>query len=988
MCGIAGIYDFAQPVAPQALDRLTDALAHRGPDGRGVLLDGGLGLGHRRLAILDLSDAGKNPLRHVGPDGRELWITYNGEVYNFPELRAELEALGHRFQSATDTEVVAAAYARWGEACQERLNGMWAFAIWDPAEKSLFLSRDRFAIKPLYYLEEPRRFCFASELKAFLALDGFVPACDESVIPPLLANAGRHEGASDRTLYAGVRRLPGGHCLRVGPDGRTVLRRWWDTAAHLPEVPRRYEEQVERFRELFLDAVRIRMRSDVPIGTCLSGGVDSSAVAAAMAWLHGRRGADLGRCPEDWRRAYVAAFPGTAIDERDYADAAARHAGARPVYWNFDPDEALACLLDSVWAMEEVYFGVGVPAWALYREMRRGGTLVSLDGHGADELLGGYSWYLDQPMHALNARLDADFHRDLLPAILRNFDRCSMAHGVEVRMPFMDWRLVSFCAALPPSAKIGGGHTKRILRDAMQGVMHEKNRLRQSKFGFNSPMIEWFNGGLAPLIDQVTGSPLFLDSPHWDGPALRARHGQDPQPGLDHGRLGREPGGLDHAERGALADALRHPRALRAGPGGLMGDRMRFLQLLTFYQGYLDDFYRRRPEALELPYAGHLRLLLEDGFGCGHYMAPALERLGYETMLVVANCRPLQERWCRENGAAFPDWPQGMAGVVARQAEAFAPDVLYLADPVSFDSAFVRLLPRRPELVLGWRAANIPDWVDWREFDALLSSARPCLALALARGAREAVYAIPGFDPAIAEAVRGVAKAHDVVFSGSFTAEHTARNSLLVEIAKAPLGLGPPLEPAFFMFAPDPSLLPAGIAMHDHGPRWGMEMYRTLAAGRVVVNAGIDIADSEAPNMRTFEATGCGAFLLTERKDNIAAFFTPGEEVETFSGAAELLEKIRHYLAHPEEREAIAARGRARCLRDYALPVRALAMDRLVRRLLGASGAEPAAFGGAEQMLHELREHPENDRARLALSELLLLRAKTTAAGTRPNHGT
>lgn len=526
MCGIAGIvwtHDPTRPVDRGGLDRLTDSLAHRGPDGRGVHLDGPVGLGHRRLAILDLSSAGANPLRYLAPDGREFWITYNGEVYNFLELRRELEALGHRFLTETDTEVVAAAYAQWGEDCQARLNGMWAFAVWVPAARTLFLSRDRFAIKPLYYLDQGGRFCFASELKAFAALDGYSPACDESVIPLLLANPGRHEGTSDLTLYAGVRRLPGGHCLRIGPDGAPVIRRWWDTAAHLPEVPQDYEEQVERFRELFLDAVRIRMRSDVPVGTCLSGGVDSSAVASAMAWLHDRRSGELGRCPEDWRRAYVAAFPGTVIDEREYADVSARHAGARPTYWNFDPEEALGCLLDSVWAMEEVYFGVAVPAWALYREMRRGGTPVSIDGHGADEMLGGYTWYLDQPMGALNRRLDADFHRDLLPAILRNYDRCSMAHGIEVRMPFMDWRLVCFCAALPAEAKIGGGHTKRILRDALRGVMHEKNRLRQSKFGFNSPMIEWFNGGLAPLIDRVTGSELFLGSPHWDGPGLRAQ---------------------------------------------------------------------------------------------------------------------------------------------------------------------------------------------------------------------------------------------------------------------------------------------------------------------------------------------------------------------------------------------------------------------------------------------------------------------------------
>lgn len=407
-----------------------------------------------------------------------------------------------------------------------------------------------------------------------------------------------------------------------------------------------------------------------------------------------------------------------------------------------------------------------------------------------------------------------------------------------------------------------------------------------------------------------------------------------------------------------------------------MGGVTRFYQLMTFYQGYLDDFYRRRPEALDMAYAEHLRLLLEDGFGGGHCVAPHMEPLGYAAAVAVANCRPLQERWCRENNVAFPAWPQGMRGLAALQAAAFDPDVLYLLDPVSFDSAFVRLLPRRPGLVLGWRAANIPDEVDWSGLDALLSSGRHCLRLALERGARRAAYFNPGFAPALAGQVAGTPKAHDVVFCGSSTPEHAARNRLLAEIAKAPPGLRGPITPAFFMFAPDPSTLPAGIAMHDHGPRWGIEMYRTLASGRVVVNAGIDIADSEAPNMRTFEATGCGAFLLAERQFNIAAFFTPGEEIETFSGAAELLDKISHYLEHPEEREAIAARGRARCLRDYALPVRALAMHRLVQRLLGTGGADFEASDDAERMLQEVREHPENDLARQALSGLMLRQAQ------------
>ena len=523
MCGIAGIYRFQGRVEPREIDQLTDALAHRGPNGRGIYLEADLALGHRRLAILDPREVGACPMHYRSPAGRELVITYNGEVYNFLELRSELEGAGHRFATETDTEVIAAAYAQWGEGCLERFNGMWAFAIWDKQARTLFLARDRFAVKPLYYAIHDNSLIFASELKAFSALESFPKALNAQVVPELLENCYSMEGISQDTLMAGVKRLLGGHTLLINPDGSAQLKRWWDSEEHYPEVPASYGEQVAGFRELFLDAVRIRMRSDVPLGTCLSGGIDSSAVSSAMVWLKQNDPGSLKRCPEDWQRSFIATFPGTKLDERDYADEVVRHVGARPNYWVFEDQEALGHVIDSVWAMEEVYGGLAVPIWCIYRELARAGVPVSLDGHGGDELLGGYTWYLDWPMERVNRNLYNDVHYTLLPAILRNYDRCSMAHGIEVRMPLLDWRLVTYSLALPASSKIGGGFTKRVLRDAMAGIMPERIRQRQSKIGFNSPMIEWFNGGLAPLIDKVTAHRLWTDSPFWDGPALRER---------------------------------------------------------------------------------------------------------------------------------------------------------------------------------------------------------------------------------------------------------------------------------------------------------------------------------------------------------------------------------------------------------------------------------------------------------------------------------
>jgi asparagine synthase (glutamine-hydrolysing) len=511
MCGIVGIFDPRGPIDVLRLDRFTDSLAHRGPDGRGTYIEGNVGLGHRRLAILDLSDAGRCPMNYGGADGKRYWITYNGEVYNFIEIRNELEGKGHRFKTNTDTEVILAAYAEWGEDCQLRFNGMWAFAIWDSVEKRLFLSRDRYGIKPLY-IHIGDVFAFSSELKAFIKLAGFKPEFNADVLPAIIKNAQSYEGMSDQTLMRGIQRLMPGQSLTVTNKFEFRVTRWWDALKHVKSPPASYADQIEGFRELFNDAVRIRMRSDVPIGTCLSGGLDSSSVACTMAEIRKSSTADLSRCNPDWQRTVVATFPGSKIDERAYADQVIKKLGIKPTYWVFEDKVAQSHLLDSVWAMEDVYLGICTPIWCTYREMRRAGVVVSLDGHGADEMLGGYPYYLDVPMSRLKISLLRDSHFTLLPSILRNFDRCSMAHGIEVRMPFMDWRLVSYCAALPADSLIGGGYTKRVLRDSMIGILPEPIRKRRYKIGFNAPMIEWFNGGMRPLIYQTLDHPLWMEN--------------------------------------------------------------------------------------------------------------------------------------------------------------------------------------------------------------------------------------------------------------------------------------------------------------------------------------------------------------------------------------------------------------------------------------------------------------------------------------------
>jgi asparagine synthase (glutamine-hydrolysing) len=561
MCGIAGIVELrGGQVESRAVQRLTDLLAHRGPDGEGSWFsaDRSVAFGHRRLAIIDPGEGGRQPM--LSPDARHV-IVYNGEIYNFLELRSELERAGRRFRTESDTEVILAAWDEWGPDMLTRFNGMWALAIHDVKTGETFLARDRFGIKPLLYALTAERLVFASEMRALLKSGLCTPRLDAEVARRLVVEPFGVE-ASARTLFEPIARLPAGHCLWLR-RGRIDIRRWWRTVDHLEAVPRSQDEQVARFGSLFRDAVALRMRSDVPIGTSLSGGFDSSAVLCTMA---AAEKAGMGpRSAAAWRHAVVASFPGMDNDERPLAEAAARWAGVTPTIVAISPDYALEYVERVLADLDDVYSGLPTPAWCVYRELRRQRVLVSLDGHGADELMGAYSqagqaWSfhlrnfmarltsagsgtmshavdlaraallmqrgqlfvrggvarLPPPLPvvgardplppqwgALNRRLYQMFHCNVLPTILRNFDRLSMAHGIEVRMPFMDYRLVTYTMSLPDESKVGDGCTKMVARRAMAGAMPESIRMNARKIGFNSPMPAWLNGPLAAWVKSL-----------------------------------------------------------------------------------------------------------------------------------------------------------------------------------------------------------------------------------------------------------------------------------------------------------------------------------------------------------------------------------------------------------------------------------------------------------------------------------------------------
>jgi asparagine synthase (glutamine-hydrolysing) len=580
MCGIAGIWRFDnQKVDADNLRQFTDSLIHRGPDGAGydLLDEDRLGFGQRRLSILDTSELARQPMYYA--DGRYA-IVYNGEVYNFLELRRDLEGMGYVFHSGSDTEVILAAWSQWGKACLDRFNGMWAFAIWDRDTRELFLARDRFGVKPLYYIHKPGQFfAFASESQAFRFVPGHKREFNLDHVTVALRDTLVLEGAGC-TLYKDTWQVLPGHCMLLREDHSIARQeRWYDILKHKREVPATYEEQVAAFRDLFEDSCRIRLRSDVPVASALSGGLDSSSVYCMVHHLKKKYG-DGERESGNWQKAITASFPDTPMDEVEYARIVAKHVGEENWHCITNRFNILSEVMEDTTRRFDSITPTPIASISpVYRGIRENGVVVSLDGHGADEMLYGYRYTLfdlfahhawsgsekrakeigdiltqlyaheqrppvarkleKQLLEAARVRnslthrikrlirpkhpdapardrrtglrmppaqaynfshlpldervLYEDFFLYSLPTFLCDFDRASMFNHVEVRMPFMDYRLVEYCFSLPTESKLGGGYTKRILRDAMKGIVPEEILTRTFKVGIAAPFQHWLN---------------------------------------------------------------------------------------------------------------------------------------------------------------------------------------------------------------------------------------------------------------------------------------------------------------------------------------------------------------------------------------------------------------------------------------------------------------------------------------------------------------
>ncbi|HKT19567.1 MAG TPA: asparagine synthase (glutamine-hydrolyzing) [Stellaceae bacterium] len=621
MSGIAGHWGYAaHDLARETFARFTHALAHRGPEGFGIehFPETHLWLGHRQLASFDRVDRATQPISYG--DGR-YWLAYDGEIYNHPELREDLRGLGHRLATDADGEVVAAAYAQWGSDCLLRFNGAWAFSLWDAHERRLVLARDRFGAKPLFYSTRGGALTFASELKAFLALPWIDGGFDPDALAQILIDIPAQESIAD-TLLPGVRRLLAGHYVIAESGGRIRAQKWWNSLDHLPRLPADFPSQVEAFRSLLFDACRLRLRGAGALAVEQSGGLDSSAIACSVARLAGEdHDASSVRF-----RAFIARLVGTPYDEGKRARLVADHIGIPACEACIDDRSALENIEQLIFDHEIIFTLPRIGPWSLYRAIRGAGFHVSLNGNGADDLLGSDPDDLEADLRAAAARFDLRRCRELrevlgrlddgtpsdrlsIPRAMRrsvlrelrrlgllrpvwtglargrataaalrrfaalggspnlrpggslvrqawpraeppdprfasmprqqarhiaefhvanalylaNFDRSSMAHSVQLRMPFMDWRLVTFALALPEASRNGGGYTKRILRCTTQGSMPDPIRLGTAKLGFVSPLDHWARASLKPWILDLCASRSFLESSVWNGPMAKAK---------------------------------------------------------------------------------------------------------------------------------------------------------------------------------------------------------------------------------------------------------------------------------------------------------------------------------------------------------------------------------------------------------------------------------------------------------------------------------
>lgn len=561
MCGIAGIISPNRPVTSSAVLKMTDAIIHRGPDGGGHWINDqqNVGLGHRRLSIIDLSNAGHQPMHYLN----RYTITFNGEIYNYLELKQQLITAGYQFASQSDTEVILAAYDRYGEGCLSLFDGMFALAIWDHQEQTLFLARDRFGEKPLYFTQVDDQFVFASEMKALWAW-----GLPKKVNGRMLFNYYYFKSLCNpddlsETFYSNISQLKPAHSMLVSAAGKiTSTKCYWQIPEQAAQITIDDEEAKEKFAFLFRESVKRRLRSDVPVGSSLSGGLDSSVVVATINQI------------KEWsvvQKTFSARFPGFKKDESAYIYMLLKTVAAEG-YSCTPTDESVSLNIDRIIAhQDEPFNSLSIAAqFEVMQLARKNGVIVLLDGQGADEYLCGYPGLIDSYLMDLKTNNPARYKQEIetfqsvqsgnsinsidrrikrmtikkwmgpkmidqlllakeklsggaslinelvssgdksfykrtylhenlhamlhyatfkggLQELLRYADRNSMAHSLEVRLPFLSHELVEFVFSLPDHFKFRSGYTKFILRKGMEDILPAEICWRKDKIGYEVP---------------------------------------------------------------------------------------------------------------------------------------------------------------------------------------------------------------------------------------------------------------------------------------------------------------------------------------------------------------------------------------------------------------------------------------------------------------------------------------------------------------------
>lgn len=569
MCGISGLIRKNNTgVQKGLLQQMNELISHRGPDADGFFYWNNVGLAHRRLSILDLSEAGNQPMHFSD----RYTIVYNGEIYNYLEIKEELIGLGYTFKSATDTEVILAAYDCWSDSCLNRFNGMWAFALLDKSKNELFCSRDRFGIKPFYYTDNGEYFAFGSEIKQLVQLLNHRIADRELLIEFLVTNIYDH---SEKTFFSAIKSLSPGHWMRVSVNEDKIhYKRYYNLYDRIKPSNSNLIEETDKIMKIFKNSISLRLRSDVTVGTCLSGGLDSSAISAIASKEYIDKAG----------RKFTAIHARSSESETDES----RYANEVASFYDFDmhivnpKTEDFVELVDEVvYTQEEPFYGPSLfMGYKVFQKANELGCKVMMNGQGGDEILLGYERYYTSYLYNLpflkgikelflivnnsglgiidsilyffyfssfrlrKAKLTNDslvkpellrkhsfdtlrdsvksFKNILdlqimevtkiqLPHLLKQEDRNSMRNSIEARFPFLDYRMVEASLSTKPEFKLNCGWTKYILRKALEVILPASVIWRKNKLGFNAPEKTWLNHHEVKMKKEISESKLLKE---------------------------------------------------------------------------------------------------------------------------------------------------------------------------------------------------------------------------------------------------------------------------------------------------------------------------------------------------------------------------------------------------------------------------------------------------------------------------------------------